>query len=84
VNWYENVIDAAQTLLLFPVQRLFSVRARGRYLGHEDHRCLLRLPGGIEAQPSFIYAARTSPRPRGRAPAGRLGLKNLVLMSVRS
>ncbi len=54
-NWYENVIDAAETTLLFPVRRPFSVPRTEDDTWDMKLNSLLRLPGGIEAQLSFIY-----------------------------
>jgi outer membrane receptor protein involved in Fe transport len=57
VNWYENVIDAAETVLLFPVVRPFSVPSTEDDTWDMKLNSLLRLPSGIEAQLSFVYYA---------------------------
>jgi outer membrane receptor protein involved in Fe transport len=54
-NWYENVIDAAETTLLFPVQRPFSVPRTEDDTWDMKLSSLLRLPNGVEAQLSFVY-----------------------------
>jgi outer membrane receptor protein involved in Fe transport len=56
-NWYENVIDAAETTLLFPVPRPFSVPRTEDHTWDMKLNSLLRLPGGIEAQLSIVYYA---------------------------
>ncbi len=56
-NVYENVIDAAQTTLLFPVQRPFAVPRTEDSTWDMKLNSLLRLPNGIEAQLSFVYYA---------------------------
>jgi hypothetical protein len=57
MNWYENVIDAAETTLLFPVQRPFSVPRTEDDTWDMKLNSLLRLPNGVEAQLSFVYYA---------------------------
>ena len=56
-NWYENVIDAAETTLLFPVVRPFSVPRTEDTTWDMKLNSLLRLPNGIEAQLSVVYYA---------------------------
>jgi outer membrane cobalamin receptor len=80
-NWYENVIDAAETTLLFPVQRPFSVPRTEDDTWDMKLNSLLRLPNGIEAQLSFIYyAAKTIAQGREAARSSvDLGFKKPVL-----
>jgi outer membrane receptor protein involved in Fe transport len=56
-NWYENIIDAAETTLLFPVVRPFSVPRTEDTTWDMKLNSLLRLPNGIEAQLSVVYYA---------------------------
>ena len=56
-NVYENVIDAAETTLLFPVVRPFSVPRSEDDTWDMKLNSLLRLPNGIEAQLSVVYYA---------------------------
>jgi Outer membrane protein beta-barrel family/TonB-dependent Receptor Plug Domain len=56
-NWYENVIYAAETLLLFPMQPPFSVPRTQDDTWDMKINGLLRLPNGIEAQLSLVYYA---------------------------
>jgi outer membrane receptor protein involved in Fe transport len=56
-NWYENIIDAAETTLLFPVARPFSVPRTEDDTWDMKLNSLLRLPNGIEAQLSVVYYA---------------------------
>lgn len=56
-NWYENIIDAAETMLLFPVVRPFSVPRTEDTTWDMKLNSLLRLPNGIEAQLSVVYYA---------------------------
>jgi outer membrane beta-barrel protein/carboxypeptidase family protein/TonB-dependent receptor-like protein len=80
-NWYESVIDAAETTLLFPVQRPFSVPRREDDTWDMKINSLLRLPNGIEAQLSFVYYAE-KPIAQGREAARSsidLGFKKPVL-----
>ena len=56
-NWYENVIDAAETTLLFPVVRPFSVPRTEDHTWDMKLNGLLRLPNGIEAQLAVVYYA---------------------------
>jgi hypothetical protein len=56
-NVYENVIDAAETTLLFPVVRPFSVPRSEDDTWDMKLNSLLKLPGGIEAQLSVVYYA---------------------------
>ena len=56
-NVYENVIDAAETTLLFPVVRPFSVPRSEDDTWDLKLNSLLRLPNGIEAQLSVVYYA---------------------------
>jgi outer membrane receptor protein involved in Fe transport len=80
-NWYDNVIDAAQTTLLFPVQRPFSVPRSEDNTWDMKLNSLLRLPGGIEAQLSFVYyAAKNIPQGREAARSSvDLGFKRPIL-----
>ena len=54
---YENIIDAAETTLLFPVVRPFSVPRSEDDTWDLKLNSLLRLPNGIEAQVSVVYYA---------------------------
>jgi outer membrane receptor protein involved in Fe transport len=56
-NWYENVIEAAQTTLLFPVRRPFSVPRTQDDTWDTKLNALLRLPGAIEASLALVYYA---------------------------
>lgn len=56
-NFYENIIDAAETILLFPVPRPFSVPRSEDNTWDMKLNSLLRLPNGIEAQLSVVYYA---------------------------
>jgi hypothetical protein len=78
---YENVIDAAETLLLFPVQRPFSVPRTEDDTWDAKMTALLRLPNGIEAQLSFVYyAAKNIAQGREAARSSLdLGFKKPVL-----
>jgi outer membrane receptor protein involved in Fe transport len=80
-NWYDNVIDAAQTTLLFPVQRPFSVPRSEDNTWDMKLNSLLRLPGGVEAQLSFVYyAAKNIPQGREAARSSvDLGFKRPIL-----
>jgi hypothetical protein len=80
-NWYDNVIDAAQTTLLFPVQRPFSVPRSENNTWDMKLNSLLRLPGGVEAQLSFVYyAAKNIPQGREAARSSvDLGFKRPIL-----
>jgi hypothetical protein len=80
-NWYENVIDAAETTLLFPVARPFSVPRSEDDTWDMKINSLLRLPNGIEAQLSLVYYAE-KPIAQGREAARSsidLGFKKPVL-----
>jgi outer membrane receptor protein involved in Fe transport len=80
-NWYENVIDAAQTLLLFPVPRPFAVPRTADNTWDAKLNALLRLPGGIEAQLSLVhYAAKNIAQGREAARSSiDLGFKKPIL-----
>jgi hypothetical protein len=56
-NVYENIIDAAETTLLFPVPRPFSVPRSEDDTWDMKLNSVLRLPNGIEAQLSVVYYA---------------------------
>jgi hypothetical protein len=56
-NWYENEIDAAQTTLLFPVQRPFSVPATQDNTWDGKLNSLFESPRGLRVQMSFVYYA---------------------------
>jgi hypothetical protein len=80
-NVYENVIDAAQTTLLFPVVRPFSVPRSEDDTWDMKINSLLKLPNGIEAQMSVVYYAE-KPIAQGREAARSsvdLGFKKPVL-----
>ena len=80
-NVYENVIDAAETTLLFPVVRPFSVPRSEDDTWDMKLNSLLRLPNGIEAQMSVVYYAE-KPIAQGREAARSsvdLGFKKPLL-----
>jgi hypothetical protein len=80
-NWYENVIDAAETTLLFPVARPFSVPRSEDDTWDMKLSSLLRLPNGVEAQLALVYYAN-KPIAQGREAARSsvdLGFKKPVL-----
>ena len=80
-NVYENVIDAAETTLLFPVVRPFSVPRSADDTWDMKLNSLLKLPNGIEAQLSVVYYAE-KPIAQGREAARSsvdLGFKKPVL-----
>ena len=82
---YENVIDAAETTLLFPVVRPFSVPRSEDDTWDLKLNSLLRLPNGIEAQLSVVYYAE-KPIAQGREAARSsvdLGFKKPVLRARR-
>lgn len=56
-NFYDIVIEAAETTLLFPVPRPFSVPRTADNTWDMKLNTLLRLPGGLEAQFSLVYYA---------------------------
>ncbi len=68
VNWFQNDIDALDTLLFFPTRRPFTLS------GSNDHTWDLTvnnrfvLPRGLEFQANYIrYASRNVPQGRERA-----------------
>jgi outer membrane receptor protein involved in Fe transport len=67
-NVYENIIDAAETTLLFPVVRPFSVPRSEDDTWDMKLNSLLKLPNGIEAQMSVVYYAE-KPIAQGREAA---------------
>ena len=80
-NVYENIIDAAETTLLFPVVRPFSVPRSEDDTWDLKLNSLLKLPNGLEAQLSVVYYAE-KPIAQGREAARSsvdLGLKKPVL-----
>jgi outer membrane cobalamin receptor len=80
-NVYENIIDAAETTLLFPVVRPFSVPRTEDDTWDMKLNSLLKLPNGIEAQLSVVYYAE-KPIAQGREAARSsvdLGFKMPVL-----
>jgi hypothetical protein len=80
-NVYENVIDAAETTLLFPVVRPFSVPRSEDDTWDMKLSSLLKLPNRIEAQMSVVYYAE-KPIAQGREAARSsvdLGFKKPVL-----
>lgn len=80
-NVYENIIDAAETTLLFPVVRPFSVPRSADDTWDMKLNGLLKLPNGIEAQLSLVYYAE-KPIAQGREAARSsvdLGFKKPVL-----
>jgi hypothetical protein len=80
-NWYENVIAAAETTLLFPVARPFSVPRTEDDTWDMKLSSLLRLPNGIEAQLAVVYYA-AKPIAQGREAARSsvdLGFKKPML-----
>lgn len=56
-NWYDNVIDAAQTTLLFPVQRPFAVPETQDNTWDFKINSLLQSPSGFRFQASIVYYA---------------------------
>jgi len=80
-NVYENIIDAAETTLLFPVVRPFSVPRSEDDTWDLKLNSLLKLPNGLEAQLSVVYYAE-KPIAQGREAARSsvdLGFKKPVL-----
>jgi hypothetical protein len=55
VNWYDNVIDAADTMLLFPVQRPFSVPETQETTWDLKLTSLFQAPNGFRLQASIVY-----------------------------
>ena len=81
LNWYDNVIDAAETTLLFPVPRLFSVaRSRDNTWDFKLNN-QVQFANGIQAQFSIVYsAARNIPQGRQDARSSvDLGIRKPVL-----
>jgi hypothetical protein len=80
-NWYESVIDPAETTLLFPVRRPFSVPRTEDDTWDMKLNSLLKLSNGIEAQLAVVYYA-AKPIAQGREAARSsvdLGFKKPVL-----
>jgi outer membrane receptor protein involved in Fe transport len=80
-NVYENIIEAAETTLLFPVVRPFSVPRSEDDTWDMKLNSLLKLPDGIEAQLSVVYYAE-KPIAQGREAARSsvdIGFKKPVL-----
>jgi len=80
-NVYENIIDAAETTLLFPYVRPFSVPRSEDDTWDTKLSSLLKLPNGLEAQFSVVYYAE-KPIAQGHEAARSsvdLGLKKPLL-----
>ena len=68
VNWFRNDIDALETTLLFPTRRPFALAASRDDTWDLTLNNRLELPGAVELQASYIYAAgRNVPQGRERA-----------------
>ena len=68
VNWYQNSIDAFETVLLFPTRRPFSLDASTDDTWDMTVRNRFELPSAVGVQLSYVfYAARNIPQGRERA-----------------
>ena len=68
VNWYQNDIDAFETLLFFPTPRPFALAASSDDTWDVTLNNQLQLPSAIELQLSYIYyAERNVPQGREKA-----------------
>ena len=68
INWYQNQIDAFDTILLFPTRRPFSLSASTDDTWNLTLNNQIQLPNALELQLSYIYyAARNIPQGRERA-----------------
>jgi outer membrane receptor protein involved in Fe transport len=57
VNWYDNVVDAAETTLLFPIPRPFSIPETKDNTWDLKLNSLFEAPGGFRVQLSLVYYA---------------------------
>ena len=68
VNWYENRIDAFETILLFPTRRPFALAASTDDTWDLTLNNRIQLPNAFELQLSYVYyAGRNIPQGRERA-----------------
>ena len=68
VNWYQNDIDAFETILLFPTRRPFALAASKDDTWDFTLNNQIQLPKAIELQLSYIYyGERNVPQGRERA-----------------
>lgn len=68
VNWFQNDIDALDTMLFFPTRRPFSLSASKDHTWDMTLNNRFVLPGGLELQGNYIrYAPRNVPQGRERA-----------------
>ena len=68
VNWYQNRIDAFETILLFPTRRPFALAASTDDTWNVTLNNQIQLPNAFELQLSYVYyAGRNIPQGRERA-----------------
>jgi hypothetical protein len=68
VNWFQNDIDALDTVLFFPTRRPFTLSASKDHTWDMTVNSRFVLPRGLELQANYIrYAARNVPQGRERA-----------------
>ena len=57
INWYDNVIDADQVTLLFPIERPFDVGRSEDNTWDLSLNNLITFRSGVQAQISIVYYA---------------------------
>src|SRR5687767_12932383 len=68
VNWFQNDIEALDTMLFFPTRRLFTLSGSKDHTWDTTINNRFVLPRGLELQANYIrYASRNVPQGRERA-----------------